>query len=90
MSAHDVICFSYINSVPVTLTSHEFRVLSYLMHHRGRVVGQAELIEHVYAQSFDRDSNTIEVFVGRLRRKMGIDMIETVRGMGYRMREPGP
>ena len=59
------------DGVPVKLTSHEFRVLSYLMHHRGRVVSQAELTEHIYAQDFDRDSNTVEVFVARLRRKLG-------------------
>jgi two-component system OmpR family response regulator len=79
-----------VNNVPVTLTSHEFRILSYLMHHRGRVVGQPELIEHVYAQSFDRDSNTIEVFVSRLRRKLGVDCIRTVRGLGYCLEEPVP
>jgi two-component system OmpR family response regulator len=55
----------------------------------GEVVSRTELVEHLYDQDFDRDSNTIEVFVGRLRKKMGVDMIETVRGMGYRMREPG-
>jgi len=71
--------------VPVKLTSHEFRVLSYLMHHRGRVVSQSELIEHIYAQDFDRDSNTVEVFIARLRRKLGASYIETVRGLGYRM-----
>ncbi len=69
----------------VKLTSHEFRVLSYLMHHRGRVISQAELTEHIYAQGFDRDSNTVEVFVARLRRKLGPTFIETVRGMGYRL-----
>jgi two-component system OmpR family response regulator len=78
-----------IDGVPLKLTSHEFRLLAYLMHHMGKVVSRTELVEHLYDQDFDRDSNTIEVFVGRLRRKMGIDMIETVRGMGYRMREPG-
>ena len=67
------------------LTSHEFRVLSYLMHHRGRVVSQGELTEHIYAQDFDRDSNTVEVFVARLRRKLGASFIETVRGLGYRI-----
>ncbi len=67
------------------LTSHEFRVLSYLMHHRGRVVSQSELTEHIYAQDADRDSNTVEVFVARLRRKLGARSIETVRGLGYRM-----
>jgi two-component system, OmpR family, response regulator len=70
---------------PVKLTSHEFRVLSYLMHHRGRIVSQAEIIEHIYAQDFDRDSNTVEVFIGRLRRKLGASFIETVRGLGYRI-----
>ncbi|HSY51084.1 MAG TPA: response regulator transcription factor [Thermoanaerobaculia bacterium] len=70
---------------PVKLTAHEFRVLSYLMHHRGRVVSQNELTEHIYAQSFDRDSNTVEVFIARLRRKLGATFIETVRGLGYRI-----
>ncbi|MDP3717611.1 MAG: response regulator transcription factor [Acidobacteriota bacterium] len=70
---------------PVKLTSHEFRVLSYLMHHRGRIVSQGELTEHIYSQGFDRDSNTVEVFVARLRRKLGGTFIETVRGMGYRI-----
>jgi two-component system OmpR family response regulator len=74
-----------VDGVPVKLTSHEFRVLSYLMHHRGRVVSQAELIEHIYAQDFDRESNTVEVFVARLRRKLGTSFIETVRGLGYRI-----
>jgi two-component system OmpR family response regulator len=69
----------------VKLTSHEFRVLSYLMHHRGRLISQAELTEHIYAQDFDRDSNTVEVFIARLRKKLGGEAIETVRGLGYRM-----
>ena len=60
-----------LDGAPVKLTSHEFRVLSYLMHHRGRVVSQSELTEHIYAQDFDRDSNTVEVFIARLRRKLG-------------------
>ncbi len=77
-----------VNGKPLKLTSHEFRLLAYLMHHVDKVVSRTELVEHLYDQDFDRDSNTIEVFVGRLRKKMGIDMIETVRGMGYRMREP--
>jgi two-component system OmpR family response regulator len=74
-----------LDGAPVKLTSHEFRVLSYLMHHRGRVVSQGELTEHIYAQSADRDSNTVEVFIARLRRKLGASLIETVRGLGYRM-----
>ena len=74
-----------VEGVPVRLTSHEFRVLSYLMHHRDRVVSQSELTEHIYAQPFDRDSNTVEVFIARLRRKLGASIIETVRGLGYRI-----
>lgn len=74
--------------LPVKLTGHEFRVLSYLMHQHGRMVSQSELVEHIYAQNSDRDSNTVEVFIGRLRRKLGADAIETVRGLGYRMADP--
>ena len=69
----------------IKLTSHELRVLSYLMHHRDRVVSQTELMDHIYAGDMDRDSNTVEVFVARLRRKLGTGSIETVRGAGYRM-----
>ncbi len=76
-----------LDGAPVKLTGHEFRVLSYLMHHRGRVVSQAELTEHIYAQNFDRESNTVEVFIARLRRKLGSSFIETVRGLGYRVGE---
>nr|WP_282568386.1 response regulator transcription factor [Bosea sp. ASV33] len=72
-----------VDGNPVKLTSHEYRLLSYLMHHQGRVVSRTELVEHLYDQDFDRDSNTIEVFVGRLRKKLGVDIIETVRGLGY-------
>ena len=77
-----------LDGQPVSLTSHEFRLLSYLMHRSGSVVSRTELTEHLYAQDFDRDSNTIEVFVGRLRRKLPPDTIETVRGMGYRLVTP--
>jgi two-component system, OmpR family, response regulator len=73
------------DGVTVKLTSHEFRVLSYLMHNRDRVVSQSELTEHIYAQDTDRGSNTVEVFIARLRRKLGASLIETVRGLGYRM-----
>lgn len=76
------------DGAPVSLTSHEFRVLAYLMHRPGQVVSRSELVEHIYAQDFDRDSNTIEVFIGRLRRKLPPGLIETVRGMGYRLVEP--
>ncbi|TWB34550.1 response regulator transcription factor [Nitrospirillum pindoramense] len=74
-----------VDGRPIALTAHEFKVLSYLMHHPGKVVSRTELTEHVYAQDFDRDSNTIEVFVGRLRRKLGSDFIRTERGLGYRL-----
>ena len=77
-----------VDGNPVKLTSHEYRLLAYLMHHSGRVVSRQELIEHIYDQDFDRDSNTIEVFVGRLRKKLGIDMIQTIRGLGYRIDVP--
>ena len=72
----------------VALTSHEFKVLAYLMHRPDTVVSRTELTEHIYAQDFDRDSNTIEVFVGRLRKKLPEHLIETVRGLGYRLRAP--
>src|SRR5688500_1987431 len=75
-----------LDGQPVKLTSHELRVLSYLMHHRGRVVSQSELTEHIYAQTFDRDSNTGEAIIARLRRQLGAATIETVRGLGYRIR----
>ncbi len=72
-----------VNDVTLKLTSHEYRLLSYLMHHRGRIVSRSEIVEHLYDQDFDRDSNTIEVFVGRLRKKLGVDIIQTARGLGY-------
>ena len=78
-----------VDGQPVRLTAQEYRLLAYLMHHPGRVVSRTELTEHLYDQDFDRDSNTIEVFVGRLRKKLGADVIETARGLGYRLRPPG-
>ncbi|MET0545809.1 MAG: response regulator transcription factor [Caulobacterales bacterium] len=77
-----------VDGQPIKLTSHEYKVLAYLMHHRGRVVPRTELVEHIYDQDFDRDSNTIEVFIGRLRRKIGSDRILTERGLGYRLIDP--
>ncbi|HEV6964484.1 response regulator transcription factor [Roseateles sp.] len=73
----------------VSLTAHEYRLLAYLMHRAGQVVSRSDLVEHLYAQDFDRDSNTVEVFVARLRRKLGADLIETVRGLGYRLAARG-
>ena len=74
-----------LGDTPVKLTAHEFRVLAYLMHHADRVVSTSELIEHIYAHDHDRDSNTLEVFIARLRRKLGAGAIETIRGLGYRI-----
>jgi len=79
---------AFVDGMSIKLTSHEFRLLSYMATHRGRVISRTELVEHIYDQDFDRDSNTIEVFVGRLRRKIGTDRIETVRGLGYRLIDP--
>jgi two-component system OmpR family response regulator len=73
------------NGTPVKLTSLEYRLLAYLMHHKERVVSRLELVEHLYEQDFDRDSNTVEVFIGRLRKKLSPDTIVTVRGLGYRL-----
>jgi len=77
-----------VDGNPVKLTSHEFKVLEYLMHHSGKIVSRTELTEHLYDQDFDRDSNTIEVFIGRLRKKLDTELIETVRGLGYRINAP--
>lgn len=78
-----------VDGAPVRLTGHEYRLLVYLAHNMGKVVSRTELTEHLYDQDFDRDSNIIEVFVGRLRRKLNVEIIETVRGLGYRMAAPG-
>ena len=78
-----------VNGNVVKLTSLEYRLLAYLMHHSGKVVSRTELVEHLYDQDFDRDSNTIEVFVGRIRKKLGVNIIETMRGLGYRLTAPG-
>ena len=67
----------------VHLTAYELKVLRYLLHNQGRVVSVSELVEHVYAQDWERDSNTIEVFIARLRRKLGRDLIRMLSGLGY-------
>jgi len=74
-----------VDGEPLRLTSLEYRLLHYLIMHQGRVISRTELVEHLYDQDFDRDSNTIEVFVGRVRKKIGAERIETVRGLGYRL-----
>ena len=77
-----------IHGQALVLTSHEFKVLTLLMQRMGAVVSRTELSEHIYPQDSDRDSNTIEVFVGRLRKKLPAGSIETVRGLGYRLVAP--
>jgi two-component system, OmpR family, response regulator PhoP len=81
-----------IDNQPIDLTSYEYKVLEYLMLHAGELVSKSDLTEHIYEQDFDRDSNVIEVFVGRLRKKLDPDNtmkpIETVRGRGYRFAIP--
>lgn len=77
-----------LKGTPVRLTAQEYKLLSYLMHHKGKVVSRTELIEHIYDQDFDRDSNTIEVFITRIRKKLGADLIETIRGLGYSLDDP--
>lgn len=74
-----------LNGEPIELTARELRMLSYFMHRIGRIVSQAELTEHLYSLDESRESNTIEVYVSRLRRKLGADVIKTIRGLGYRM-----
>jgi two-component system OmpR family response regulator len=77
-----------VDGSPLQLTALEYRLLAYLMLNRGRVVPRLELIEHIYEQDFERESNTIEVLVGRLRRKLGVDVIKTRRGLGYSFDAP--
>jgi two-component system OmpR family response regulator len=77
-----------VAGVPVQLTAQEFRILSYLMHHADRVVSRTELAEHVYDRHFDLDSNSLEVLVGRIRKKIGAEYIQTIRGQGYKLTEP--
>lgn len=70
---------------PVDVTANEFRILNYFMHRQGRVIPQSELLDHLYPLDEERDPNTIEVYVARLRKKLGRDIIKTLRGLGYRM-----
>ena len=77
-----------VNSAPVKLTAYQYKVLDYLMHHAGRIVSRTELTEKIYSQDHERDSNTIEVFIGILRRKIGSNRIITEKGLGYRLIDP--
>jgi two-component system OmpR family response regulator len=76
-----------LDGEPVKLTAQEFKLLSYLMHNKGKMVSRTELIEHIYDQDFDRDSNTIEVFITRIRKKLGAELISTTRGLGYSLED---
>jgi two-component system OmpR family response regulator len=78
-----------VDGRPLALTSHEFKLLSLLMQRKGEVLSRTELSEHLYPQDSDRDSNTIEVFIARLRKKLPPGSIETVRGLGYRLVDGG-
>jgi DNA-binding response OmpR family regulator len=71
------------HGVPVGLTPQEYKLVAYLAHQRGRVCSQLEITEHLYAQDFERESNAVEVLVGRVRKKLGNDFIKTRRGFGY-------
>ncbi len=77
-----------VDGTPVRLTSRELRILEYLLHRRGRIVSRLDIIDHVYERDMDRDSNVIDVLIGRIRRKIGAERIETVRGLGYRLTVP--
>lgn len=77
-----------LDGMPVQLTAQEFRILSYLLHHPGRVVSRTELMEHVYDRLFDPDSNSLEVLLARIRKKIGAGLIQTLRGQGYRLAPP--
>lgn len=74
-----------INGTLLALTALEYKVLSYFIRNKDKVISRTELVEHIYKQDFDRDSNTIEVFIGRLRKKLGSQRIKTVRGLGYQL-----
>jgi two-component system OmpR family response regulator len=79
-----------MGGVPLQLTAQEFRILSYLMHHQDKPVSRTELAEHVYDRNFDSDSNVIDVLIGRIRKKLGSELIHTLRGQGYRLSADAP
>jgi DNA-binding response OmpR family regulator len=77
----------FLDGVPVDLTPQEYKLIAYMVHQRGRVVSQLEITEHIYAQDFERESNAVEVLVGRVRKRLGADVIRTRRGFGYTLGE---
>jgi len=77
-----------VGGMPIKMTAQEYKLLAYMMHYPGKIISRTELTEHLYDQDFDRDSNTIEVFVTRVRKKLGVNIIQTVRGLGYQLVEP--
>lgn len=77
-----------VNGEAVRLTAQEYKLLAYLMHNKAKVISRTELTEHIYDQDFDRDSNTIEVFITRIRKKLNVDLIRTIRGLGYVLEDP--
>ncbi len=77
-----------VDDVPMNLTTLEYRCLNYLVHHIGRVIPPGELMEHLYSHDHERDPNAVEVLMGRLRKKIGVDLIQTRRGFGYTVPEP--
>jgi two-component system, OmpR family, response regulator len=77
-----------VRGVPITLSPLEYRAVTYLLLHRGRIVSQQELDENVYGHGEDHDSNALEVLIGRVRKKLGVDLIQTRRGFGYIVPEP--
>jgi len=78
-----------VRGVPVPMSPLEYRLAAYLIRHRGRVVSQHELIENIYGQDDAHDSNALEVLIARVRKKLGTHLIETRRGFGYLVAEPG-
>ena len=78
-----------LHGAPLVLTAQEQRILAYLIQRKGRVVTRSEISEHVYARDLDPDSNTVDVLIGRIRRKLGLPLIHTERGRGFCLREAG-
>ena len=80
----------FVDDVPLQLTAQEQRILSYLMHNAGQIVSRSEIAEHVYQRDLEPDSNTVDVLIGRIRKKLGHPLIRTERGLGFRLAEAAP